>query len=155
MAVNVVRAIQSTVSSGAAYGPGTAQAFAPSAIVSVPTQNRVSVQRYNPATFARSLEDSQREFFNQRVQAWIYDTQWYSSLSSITRHAEFAAIVGMGAPALKFILERIKNGDVRVHWFPALKDIAKQDPVSPENRGRVKEMASDWLGWGRAHSIID
>jgi hypothetical protein len=104
---------------------------------------------------ARSLEDSQREFFSQRVEAWVAETQWYSSLSSITRHPGFAAIVSMGPPVLRFVLDRMSRGEVRVHWFPVLKDVAKEDPVRPDHRGRLTEMASDWITWGRANRIID
>src|SRR5262245_19729492 len=114
MSVSVARAIRSTVASEASRsGRSELVGFAP-----MPMQNRATVQHYVPAVLAKSLEDSHREFFNQRAATWIAETQWLSSISSLTRHSEFAAIVAMGPPVLKIILGRMQHGDIRVHWFP-------------------------------------
>jgi hypothetical protein len=41
------------------------------------------------------------------------------------------------------------------HWFWALKSITGEDPVSPEQRGRINEMTEAWLSWGREQRYIE
>ena len=88
--------------------------------------------------------------FDAYVDAWLAETQGYSSISSITRHPNFGAIVSMGLPAMEFILARMERGEVHVHWFPALKEISGgADPVPPNERGNLNQMAVRWIEWGR------
>ena len=39
------------------------------------------------------------------------------------------------------------------HWFPALKSISGEDPVPPEDRGKVRRMTKAWLAWGEKQSL--
>jgi hypothetical protein len=116
--------------------------------------NLSSVEGYDPLMLAKSSEDSWRTRIDQKVSAWIADTQWYSSISSITRHPEFASLVEMRTKAIRFALERLDAGEVRVHWFPLLKRASGEDPVPPEKRGIVPEMATEWLRWGRKRGYL-
>src|SRR5438105_1043859 len=69
------------------------------------TENLPSGTSFHPQFIALAMEDVSRAFFDVRANRWINDTAWFSSISTITRHPDFAAIVGMGNPAAKLILE--------------------------------------------------
>jgi hypothetical protein len=73
----------------------------------------------------------------------------------MTREPEFAELQGLGISALKFTLERMAKGDVRVQWFPLLKIISGSDPVAPDKRGFIPEMAKAWLTWGRRERYLE
>ncbi len=92
--------------------------------------------------------------FGEKVAKWLEETRWLSSLSKITSHPHFSEIVAMGEIALKLILLRMKAGEVHIHWFPVLKDIAGIDPVPSDQRGRTAEMARSWVAWGEASGKI-
>jgi hypothetical protein len=62
-------------------------------------------------------------------------------------HPAYQHIIGMGKRVLPFILRELKKGSD--DWFWALKAISGDDPVSIENRGKLKEMRDAWLRWGR------
>jgi len=104
---------------------------------------------------AKPLESNLSKRFDQLSAKWLNDTEWVSSIGTLTKHPAFAEIVAMGEPALRLILRRMANGDIRIHWFPALKAIAKDDPVPVENRGRVRAMAAEWLQWGRNKGYLE
>lgn len=55
----------------------------------------------------------------------------------------------MGKPAIALILQDLKSQPD--HWFWALRSITGENPVQPEDRGRVAQMAAAWLEWGRQH----
>jgi hypothetical protein len=97
-----------------------------------------------------------KDIFDSRVRDWMEDTQWASSISTITAHRQFAEIVNMGEIVIPFVLQRLAAGELSIHWFPLLKDLADgNDPVPPQHRGRVRQMADDWLAWGRRKNFID
>jgi len=39
-------------------------------------------------------------------------------------------------------------------WFWALKSITGEDPVSPEKRGRIRDMTQAWLRWGQEQGYL-
>jgi hypothetical protein len=121
----------------------------------VPPRNAPTSQVVHRSLVLKTFEDSLRTLFEHWADQWLDDTQWNSSISSITRHPHFSRIVELGRPAAKFILERMARGDVHVHWFPALKDIAHGfDPVPAYERGHVPEMTRRWLAWGASEGLI-
>lgn len=58
----------------------------------------------------------------------------------------------MGHTAIRLILLEMKKRPG--HWFWALKSITGEDPVLPEQRGRMKEMTQAWLRWGREKNYL-
>ena len=52
----------------------------------------------------------------------------------------------MGEPAVPLILQRMQAQGG--HWFHALRDITKANPVQPADRGNVSAMQEAWLNWG-------
>lgn len=111
-------------------------------------------QKYDISILRQSQEDSRRLAFEQSSNNWIAGTAIFSSISTIMKHPEAAQILEMGQDAIKFILEKLENGDVHVHWFPILKGLSHEDPVPPEKRGLVPQMAEEWMEWGRSKGYL-
>jgi hypothetical protein len=85
--------------------------------------------------------------FNELLLEWKSTRPASSSSTVIAMQPAYQQIIGMGAPVVPFILRELSRE--LDHWFWALKAITGQDPVSPEHRGRMRDMAADWLRWGR------
>jgi hypothetical protein len=90
-------------------------------------------------------------FFNLKSQ-WEKETVTLSSVTEIAIHPCYQQIIGMGPSAIPLILNEMayKPG----HWFWALKAITGEDPISPEHRGRIKEMTKSWLQWGKNQDYL-
>jgi len=101
----------------------------------------ISRQWANPAT----------RFFRLK-QEWEEATAPLSSITEIAMHPACQQIVGMGPIAIPFIMRELENRPA--HWFWALKSITMEDPVPPDKRGRIGEMAKAGLIWGREHDYI-
>jgi hypothetical protein len=83
---------------------------------------------------------------------WERETAHLSSATEMAIHPAYQQIIGMGPTAIPFMLAELK---IRPgHWFWALKAITGDDPVPPEHRGRVKQMAQDWLGGGKRQGYL-
>jgi hypothetical protein len=61
-------------------------------------------------------------------------------------------IVGMGLPALPFILNDLAT-QAR-YWFPALTAIAGVQPIRETDFGNIRAMRDTWLQWGRENGYI-
>jgi hypothetical protein len=116
--------------------------------------NTVSIVSYENRFIAMVLDLQLRNQFKTKANRLLEETKFESSIFAITSNQAFLDIVGMGNNAIKFILEEMKDGNIRVQWFPALKRIAHEDPVPPEWRGKVREMADAWLQWGERTGIV-
>jgi hypothetical protein len=92
-----------------------------------------------------------RRLFEQLSQHLANDMQFSSSTSALYDHPAYRLIVRMGYVAVPLILQELKREPN--HWFRALKDITGADPVRVAHRGRMREMANDWLQWGRANGF--
>jgi len=101
----------------------------------------ISRQWANPAT----------RFFRLK-QEWEEATAPLSSITEIAMHPAYQQIIGMGSIAIPFIMRELENRPA--HWFWALKSITGEDPVPPEKRGRIGNMAKEWLIWEREHDYI-
>ncbi len=85
--------------------------------------------------------------FNTLKTEWENSTAPLSSITEIVLHPAYRQIIGMGAVVIPFILAELKLKPA--HWFWALKAVTGEDPVLPEQRGRMNEMTEAWLRWGR------
>jgi hypothetical protein len=82
---------------------------------------------------------------------WQAATKTLSSLPEMAMHPAYQRIIGMGPIAVPFILRRLAVEPGQ--WFWALRAITGADPVSEEQRGRAKQMATAWLSWARDQGI--
>jgi hypothetical protein len=91
--------------------------------------------------------------FSQRFEMlaaqWRRETGHMSLMSDIVMHKAYQQIIGMGKPAIALILQDLKRQPD--HWFWALRSITGENPIQPDDRGRVSQMAEAWLEWGRQH----
>jgi hypothetical protein len=94
-----------------------------------------------------SRVSSQR--FEQLAAQWRRETRHLSLMSDIVLNSAYQQIIGMGQPAIALILQDLKQQPD--HWFWALRSITGENPIQPEHRGRVPQMAEAWLEWGRQH----
>jgi hypothetical protein len=73
-----------------------------------------------------------------------------SSFTKITRCHSYRKIVDLGEKVLPFIFRDLERRPEPDHWFDALAEITKVDPVSEKDRGYSRRMAKAWLKWARA-----
>ena len=100
---------------------------------------------------SRDWEEMSR--LSQRFEAlaaeWRRETGHLSLMSDIVLHTAYQQIIGMGKPAIALILQDLQHQPD--HWFWALRSITGENPIQPEDRGRLAQMAAAWLAWGRQH----
>lgn len=96
-----------------------------------------------PTTTQRAYPETR---FLKLKEEWEAGTAHLSSITEIAMHPAYQQIIGMGLIAMPFILNEMKKKPG--HWFWALKSITGEDPVPPEQRGRIKQMTETWLRWG-------
>ncbi|MCP5005757.1 MAG: hypothetical protein GY941_17745 [Planctomycetes bacterium] len=90
--------------------------------------------------------------FQELKLIWEANTAILSSITEIAMHPAYQQIIGMGQSAIPLILEEMNEKPG--HWFWALKSITGEDPVLPEQRGRIKKMTEAWINWGRNQGYI-
>lgn len=87
--------------------------------------------------------------FRQLAAEWRAAVAPLSSSTKIIQHPAYQEIIRLGRAAVPLILQELeKKPD---HWFAALRAITGEDPVAPEDRGRMDRMAAAWVRWGREH----
>jgi hypothetical protein len=90
--------------------------------------------------------------FKRLLAEWRKQTAHLSSIKAKVMVVPYLEIIGMGQPALRLILNELKERPV--YLFPALRAITGIDPVQPEDKGKLRRMANAWIEWGRRHNII-
>ena len=90
--------------------------------------------------------------FDLLAAEWQEQTAFLSSPNTIAEHPAYQAILGMGERAIPMILRDLQK--TQAEWFWALRFIARESPVKPENRGNIDAMTADWLDWGKRHHYI-
>ena len=97
------------------------------------------------------LDNPVEKKFRGLVAAWktARSESVSSSLSEIFAHPAYRQIIAMGRPAVPLLLAELQREPD--WWFAALKEITGADPVPPASRGKLPEMTSAWLNWGRSN----
>ena len=102
------------------------------------------------------LTDTVTPMVRQRFQ--ILATQWReenaltSSVAEMAMHPAYQQIIGLGPAAIPLILKELEREPD--HWFWALRSITGENPVLPEDAGRMQKMVASWLEWGRLRGYI-
>lgn len=96
-------------------------------------------------------EPSVPERFRSLLQRWREDTAVLSSISQIAMDPSYQQIIGLGPAAVPLILRELEHAPG--HWFWALKSITGVDPVAPDQRGRIPQMAAAWLAWAKEQGL--
>lgn len=88
--------------------------------------------------------------FTSLADQWERETSPLSSPTRKAAHPAYREIVNLGkaAPELvaPLILRRMKRRGG--HWFWALSEITRDNPIPPEAHGNVAAMREAWLQWG-------
>ena len=93
-----------------------------------------------------------QEKFNTLATQWINDVEGISSTVEMTKHSTYQKIVNMGEPIIPLLLSNLDQNPL--YWLPALRQITNENPVSPEQKGKIKQMAQAWLNWGKEKGYI-
>ena len=106
---------------------------------------------YDWGKLIHSTHETLTEKYEQRflglADEWRNSQGVTSSLTQLVMHPAYQQIIGMGETAVPLIFRKLeKEPD---HWFWALKSITGHDPVSDESRGNIRQMATEWLEWGK------
>jgi len=89
--------------------------------------------------------------FQTLAATWREECAHLSSVRETVLHPAYQQIIGMGRDALPFLLRELERQPD--HWFWALWAITQENPVPSEHRGRIRDMARDWLEWGRQKGV--
>lgn len=105
---------------------------------------------FDKVTTTRQSEVLQEQF-QALAKDWREATQFLSSLSRITTHLHYRAIINLGQDVVPLLLREL---EVRPSlWFTALREISGANPVRPEDRGHIDKMAQAWLQWGKEQGL--
>jgi hypothetical protein len=91
------------------------------------------------------------EVFESLRAAWHREYGLTSSFTQITRTPSYRKIVNLGDKVLPLIFRDLEQRPEPDHWFDALVEITKANPVLDRDRGYARRMAKAWLKWARAN----
>lgn len=92
------------------------------------------------------------EEFEALARQWKAKTALLSSTSAMVRHPAYRAVIALGWPVVPLLLRDLERE--RTHWFEALQAITSEDPVTPDQWGKIPVMTEAWLRWGRDRGLI-
>jgi hypothetical protein len=95
---------------------------------------------------------SQRERFQRLRDQWKEQSRYLSNSAQMALLRPYQRIIGMGTAAVPLILEELRREPD--HWFWALEAITEENPVSPDDAGRVPAMTTAWLRWGTERGLL-
>ncbi len=87
------------------------------------------------------------EKFYSLASQWQSDVEGMSSTAQMSQHPAYQEIIGMGTKVVPLLLRELKQNPL--YWLLALSEITGENPIKPEQRGRVKQMAEAWIEWGK------
>jgi len=89
--------------------------------------------------------ENEEEKFEALAQAWSNEQPGASIVDYDS--AAYHQIIGMGWPALPFLLNRLRMGEG--HWVYALTCVAGQQAHTDEMEGDADRVIEAWLDWGK------
>jgi hypothetical protein len=92
------------------------------------------------------------EQFRKLAAEWKEKSRYLSNTAQMAMLKPYQQIIGMGMPVVPLILEELQREPNQ--WFWALEAITQENPVAPEDEGRVRKMAEAWIEWGKKHGLI-
>lgn len=92
------------------------------------------------------------EVFRVLADQWRNATRFQSSMKQSTNHPAYRAIVQLGNDIVPILLRELQRQPEP--WFVALRELTGADPVTPDQRGNVRAIASAWVNWGYRHGLV-
>jgi hypothetical protein len=87
--------------------------------------------------------------FQALAKEWKAQHGAMSSITEMSMLPAYQRIIGLGEDAIPMILQQLKaEGNEPDQWFWALRAIAGENPVAPEDQGDFLKMAQAWVRWG-------
>ncbi len=86
------------------------------------------------------------------ITALLDETMMVSSSSTIMANAHYQELMSLGRVMQYRVIERLREGEIRIPFFHLLAQSTGCNPVRHENRGIVDKMREDWLAWVDAKS---
>ena len=93
-----------------------------------------------------------RERFRQLVAQWKEQSRHLSNAAQMAMLPPYQQIIGMGEAVVPLLLEELQRDPDQ--WFWALEAIAQENPVSPLAVGKVRQMADEWVAWGKRQGYM-
>lgn len=87
------------------------------------------------------------ERFHRLADAWQKAVAHLSSSSKRDNHPAYREIIALGPSVVPLLLRDLEQ--TSRHWFTALAEITKAQPVSSEDAGNIQRMVQAWLNWGK------
>lgn len=113
------------------------------------TQPEVDQQKATQYLLNRNTEldpEITNKFYTLASQ-WQSEVEGISSTTQMSQHPAYQEIISMGTKIVPLLLSELKQNPL--YWLSALIEITGTNPIKPEQRGRVKQMAEAWLEWGK------
>ena len=92
------------------------------------------------------------ERFQRLAAEWKEQSRYLSNTAQMAMLRPYQRIIGMGAPVVPLILEELRREPDQ--WFWALEAITEENPVPPEDMGKVHRMADAWIQWGERAGVL-
>jgi hypothetical protein len=99
-----------------------------------------------------SDRDMLQKKFRNLASQWIKEIADISSTVEMAKHPIYQEIINMGKPVIPFMLEDLSQNPL--YWLMALRQVTQENPVQPRHKGKIKQMAEDWLNWGRQNGYV-
>jgi hypothetical protein len=99
-----------------------------------------------------AVDANAREWFKALAEEWHRETAAHSSMTIRQRHSAYRKMVNLGPVIVPMLLQALQ--EMPDFWFPLLREITKENPVKPDERGDYKKMSDAWLAWGRGRGLI-
>ena len=124
----------------------------------IPHRHHIShrSEQYDDALIRTALEEIEDSLvrigrayrFRQLADTWKRDTRFMSNVTARMLRPEYQKIIGMGEPAIPFILRDLKDNGPN-DWFWALTAITDVNPITEDMAGNMTVMTEAWLRWGK------
>lgn len=116
------------------------------------TESNLDLERASRLLMEELSETLLEHKFRRLVEQWRGETLFISSSTEKMMHPSYQRIIGMGPAVVPLLLRELQERGG--HWFWALRAITEEDPVNPEDVGRVRKMTEAWLQWGKQHNLL-
>jgi hypothetical protein len=110
----------------------TASSFRSGHIVATPT--------FTTQRFLQTSIDADARQFKILADEWHRETAAHSSMTMRQRHPAYRKMANPGWPVVPLLLLALR--DMPDHWFPLLRDITKENPVNPDDRGDYRTQST-------------
>jgi hypothetical protein len=81
------------------------------------------------------------------AEKWQNEVEGISSTLQMSEHPAYQEIISFGYKVVPLLLKELKNNPL--YWLSALSTITGENPIKPEHKGKIKQMAEAWIDWGK------